>query len=293
MGRIGVFGEVLFDVFPDGSRVLGGAPFNVAWHLQAFGCAPRLVSRVGRDADGDAIVAAMAEWGMDAGEIQSDPARPTGQVIVQLEDGQPTYDILTDQAWDAIDAAQIHETSYALLYHGSLALRSAQPRRAIRELRRASNCTVVMDVNLRDPWWDCEDVLALAHEAHWVKLNDAELTALAPGGTDLESAARAFRQAHDLTGIVVTRGARGAFAIAGDGRYAEAAPSRNTEVTDTVGAGDAFAAVLIAGIVHRWPLETTLERAVQFASVVVRQRGAIISDRRIYDAMINDWSRIS
>ena len=31
-----VFGEVLFDCFPDGSRVLGGAPFNVAWHCQAF-----------------------------------------------------------------------------------------------------------------------------------------------------------------------------------------------------------------------------------------------------------------
>ena len=35
-----VFGEVLFDVFPDGKQVLGGAPFNVAWHLQAFGIAP-------------------------------------------------------------------------------------------------------------------------------------------------------------------------------------------------------------------------------------------------------------
>jgi len=35
--QIGIFGEVLFDQFPDGQQVLGGAPFNVAWHLQAFG----------------------------------------------------------------------------------------------------------------------------------------------------------------------------------------------------------------------------------------------------------------
>ena len=32
-----IFGEVLFDTFPDGTAVLGGAPFNVAWHLQGFG----------------------------------------------------------------------------------------------------------------------------------------------------------------------------------------------------------------------------------------------------------------
>ena len=48
--RLCVFGEVLFDHFPDGRRVLGGAPFNVAWHLQAFGEAPRFISRVGADA---------------------------------------------------------------------------------------------------------------------------------------------------------------------------------------------------------------------------------------------------
>jgi sugar/nucleoside kinase (ribokinase family) len=56
-----IFGEVLFDHFPDGKRVLGGAPFNVAWHLQAFGEAPRFISRVGDDAEGDEIRTAMRD----------------------------------------------------------------------------------------------------------------------------------------------------------------------------------------------------------------------------------------
>lgn len=47
-----IFGEVLFDHFPDGSRVLGGAPFNVAWHTQAFGLAPCFISRIGNDPAG-------------------------------------------------------------------------------------------------------------------------------------------------------------------------------------------------------------------------------------------------
>ena len=57
-GQPVVFGEVLFDIFPDGSRVLGGAPFNVAWHLQAFGCAPLFVSRIGEDENGEQVRAA-------------------------------------------------------------------------------------------------------------------------------------------------------------------------------------------------------------------------------------------
>ena len=67
-----IFGEVLFDHFPDGKRVLGGAPFNVAWHLQAFGLAPHFISRVGADAEGEAVLAAMRDWGMDTQGVQID-----------------------------------------------------------------------------------------------------------------------------------------------------------------------------------------------------------------------------
>ncbi len=46
---ITVFGEVLFDCFPNGKQVLGGAPFNVAWHLQALGDDPTFISQIGDD----------------------------------------------------------------------------------------------------------------------------------------------------------------------------------------------------------------------------------------------------
>ena len=102
--RICIFGEVLFDHFPDGTRVLGGAPFNVAWHLQAFGQSPHFISRVGNDSAGEAIRNAMHEWGMDTRGLQTDPARPTGRVEVSFVDGEPTYDIVHPCAYDAIEA---------------------------------------------------------------------------------------------------------------------------------------------------------------------------------------------
>ena len=68
--------------FSGRQRVLGGAPFNVAWHLQAFGQSPHFISRVGDDAAGETIRNAMHEWGMDMRGLQTDPERPTGRVEV-------------------------------------------------------------------------------------------------------------------------------------------------------------------------------------------------------------------
>ena len=56
-----IFGEVLFDCFPDGSAVLGGAPFNVYAHLGRMGLDPLMITRVGEDERGNRLLAAMGE----------------------------------------------------------------------------------------------------------------------------------------------------------------------------------------------------------------------------------------
>ncbi len=122
--RACIFGEVLFDHFPDGRRVLGGAPFNVAWNLAALGEDPLLLSRVGTDAEGDSVRVAMQVWGLDTCGVQKGPGEHTGQVRVRIEDGEPAYDIVRPVAWDAIEAVG-STPGCGLLYHGSLALRSA------------------------------------------------------------------------------------------------------------------------------------------------------------------------
>ena len=80
-GRVVLFGEVLADIFPD-RDVLGGAPFNVARHLKAFGRNPVLVSRVGNDDLGKRVLGTMKQYGMATGGIQLDRVHPTGQVKV-------------------------------------------------------------------------------------------------------------------------------------------------------------------------------------------------------------------
>ena len=120
-----VFGEVLFDRFPDGASVLGGAPFNVAWNLHAFGLAPLFISRVGDDSLGQTVRSTMKEWGMNTSFLQLDHAHPTGTVDVSIENNEPSFDIVNDRAYDFIDYKSIGQLPEdGILYHGSLALRN-------------------------------------------------------------------------------------------------------------------------------------------------------------------------
>ena len=282
-----IFGEVLFDCFPDGTRVLGGAPFNVAWHLQALGLAPLLVSRVGADAAGDEVLRAMRDWGMDVSGVQRDLHHPTGRVAVTLQASQPSYEILPEQAYDHI-APPAGSPPAALVYHGTLALRAAPARRALDHICAHAGAPVFVDVNLRDPWWDGATVAGLLDGARWCKLNDHELATLAGPGEPLDAARRLIAR-HGLQQVFVTLGAAGAIAVGADGGFESVTPAHDTTVVDTVGAGDAFASVLIAGMIQGWPVPLTLQRAQQLASAVCGLRGALARDRAFYEFFLERW----
>ncbi len=288
-----VFGEVLYDRFPDGRAVLGGAPFNVAWHLNAFGEQPYFKSSVGDDAQGSQIRAAMLDWGMGLQGLDTDPDHPTGEVTISLIDGEPTYDIIPGRAYDHIQPPR-SGLNCDLLYHGTLALRGPVSAQALEALKIGGPERVFLDVNLRDPWWSKEQVLTQVGGADWVKLNRDELDLLSGAGGsqtqgDLQARASTFVEAHGLQGLILTLGAQGALGLTAVGPPVTVAPPTDIQVVDVVGAGDAFAAVSILGIRRGWPLGTTLERAQSFAARIVGQRGATAADPSLYQPFIDQW----
>lgn len=284
-----IFGEVLWDRFPDGHEVLGGAPFNVAWNLQALGARPLLVSSVGDDALGARIRDGMAAWGMDPAGLRVDPDRPTGTVEVTITDGEPSYEITADVAWDHVAPPAMLPPRDAPLYHGSLALRGPVARAALEELRRGAEGGVFLDVNLRDPWWDAADVRALLAAACWAKLNVDELRLLAPMDVDDDRRAASLLAESGLEALIVTHGAAGAVVHTATGERHERPATPRGPVVDTVGAGDAFSAVAVLGIVRRWPWPTILERAQSLAGAVVGLRGATTDDKSFYETFAAAW----
>jgi fructokinase len=285
--NIGIFGEVLFDHFPDGTAVLGGAPLNVAWHLQAFGQQPLFISRIGDDTQGEQVRETMRNWGMDCSGLQTDPLRPTGKVNIRFIDGEPQYDIQQDCAYDAIESTA--QGPFDLLYHGSLALRNEDSAQALQSLKSTHPATLFTDVNLRNPWWNVAAVKKIVRDADWVKLNQHELSLLngdAPPDADV---ARRFVDENGLRGMILTQGEAGAAIFTGQGEHFTIAPQASEPVVDTVGAGDAFASVMMLGLIEGWRLDITLQRAQAFASESVRHRGALLHDRNIYRHFLQSW----
>jgi fructokinase len=231
----------------------------------------------------------MQKWGMDIAGVQVDEKLPTGRVQVNIVDDEPDYDIVHPVAWDAIELPQ-SIPGIKLLYHGSLALRDEISRRACRRLRDAGPSLVFVDVNLRSPWWNTKQVLEDVHGADWVKLNRAELDQLMPGTQQVHSRAAALLEKFELQGLLITDGSRGAQLMTNSGEHLATRPARDILIKDTVGAGDAMAAVMVLGILRGWPLAQSLERAQDFASAMVGQRGATVQDMNFYAAFLDRWS---
>jgi len=283
-----IFGETLFDCYAQDDCVLGGAAFNVARHLQGWGCYPLLLSRVGNDLKGHAIVEAMQQFSMYTSGVQIDDQQRTGQVNVSLQKGQPHFDIEPLSAYDFISSKGLPLQPPSLIYHGSLALRHRVSAQTLDEIVQNYSAPLFMDVNLRTPWWSGADVQQRMNQASWVKLNHDELQALYKPQGGLHAKAEGLMRHHNLQRVIVTCGEQGAFALDQLQGYAEAAPAEKLDVVDTVGAGDAFASVCLLGILSDWPLQITLDRAQQFASIIVQQQGAIPACATVYQALLAD-----
>lgn len=286
-----IFGEVLFDCFPDGREKLGGAPFNVAWNLQALGMKPLLVSRIGDDNHGLQILEKMKSWDMITSCLQLDPSYPTGTVHIELTGGEPQFTILPNQAYDYISPLTGNlQNEPAFLYHGTLALRNDVSRTTLSFLKRDHQCPTFVDANLRSPWWKTEHVHNVIADATWLKLNDSELDSLFPGKENLEQRCRHLRERFNLEAVFVTLGKKGAVALDRTNHFSTVKPQENIAIMDTVGAGDAFSSVLLIGLINDWPLHITMHRAQEFASAVVGQRGAVTLAKNFYQTFRKKWN---
>lgn len=275
-------GEVLWDALPAG-LFLGGAPFNVACHLSAAGVPAAMVSRIGDDRLGEEILRRAARYGVATDLVQVDPELPTGFVRVSLDNaGTAEYKIVAPAAWDAIthtDELLARASRARAIVFGSLAQRNAITRATIERLWE-SEALMVFDVNLRPPFDDREVVRRSLERADVVKLSDVELRQIAIWfrlPKEDRAAAAAIAESFDCGTVCITRGNRGA-AMWRDGAWTEH-PGFEVEVKDTVGAGDAFLAVMLAGYLNGATDAVILQHANMIGAYVATQFGAVPADQ--------------
>ena len=275
-------GEVLWDSLPEG-LFLGGAPFNVACHLRATGAPVAMVSRIGSDRLGNEVLRRAARYGVSTDLIQSDAELATGFVRVDIDpSGNPSYEILAPAAWDAIetnDELVARAQNARAIVFGTLAQRNSISRETIRALWK-TEALIVFDVNLRAPFEDRAIVEESLQRADVVKLSAEELERVAEWFDlrgEFEARIRALATAFGCDVVCVTRGSEGAALLHGDA-FTEH-PGYEVEVKDTVGAGDAFLAVLLAGLLSGATDAALLQHANMIGAYVTTQYGAVPADQ--------------
>lgn len=281
--RLVAFGEVLWDIFEDQAHI-GGAPFNVAAHAVQCGLKADLVSRVGADVLGRRALDEIRRRGVGATLVQTDAAHPTGTVSVTLSGaGQPSYTIHPGRAWDFIEVVEdtvrrVSPSSVNLFYFGSLAQRSPVSRDGLRRLLKSLNgVTTFFDVNLRQHYYSRELIEEGCRHATIVKLNEGECVTLSEllwgRAREVRDFARQLQQDYGVHRVVVTQAERGCLVTEGD--HLVHYPGVAAEVADAVGAGDAFTAAFVAGILRGLPVSEVAGVANRLGAFVVSQRGAI------------------
>lgn len=270
-GPVLVLGEALVDEFRDGA-VAGGAPFNVARSLAALGVPVHFVSRIGADdAAGRLVLQSAARAGLAVDGIQRDAARATGRVSVHETADGHRFEIHADAAWDHLTVPAAPPAGW--VYFGTLAQRHAVSRAAIRAAVKASRGPRLLDLNLRPG----TDTPGLAAEslmlADWVKLNEDELAWLL---ATFEPTLPALMARFALQRVVLTRGAAGYALHGAQGQLlASGEGVAQPQRVDSVGAGDGFTAVLLAGLALGRDLPATLALANRYAAMICGVRGPL------------------
>jgi fructokinase len=272
-------GELLWDLLPSGPR-LGGAPFNVVAHLRRLGFAASYVSAVGRDALGSRATDAVSRLGVDSSLIQLSDL-PTGTVRVELDaHGVPTYQIVSPAAYEATLSPDVlpAEGGFGVIVYGTLAQRFPGIAAATRRLSAENPGAVrLYDVNLRRGCWTPSLVAELVELASVVKMNESEVATIAQElgipPAPLQAFARTLAARSGLRGVCITLGEHGAALLLDEVfRHVAAVP---VAVADTVGAGDAFAAGLAAGVAVGLSIEAILDLSSRLAGLVASREGAI------------------
>lgn len=274
--KIVIFGEMLWDCFPD-KNIPGGAPMNVALHTQYLGIDTAFISRVGKDNLGKELVDFIQKKSLDTAYIQEDPEHETSRVVVDNSDKENVkYEIVKPVAWDHIEwneTIQEKVDQADVFVYGSLAARSEKSRKTLLKLLETPTLKI-LDINLRAPHYDLAVLDLLLQKADILKINDDELEILTAAyklPKDPIKAIAGLVGRFDIKMACITKGADGAIIIDRKNVYHHA--GYKVQVEDTVGSGDAFLSGFISKFLSGNSPDEILDFACALGALVATQKG--------------------
>ncbi len=271
------FGEILWDILPN-EEVPGGAPMNVAYHLQQLGNTPVIITQVGADKSGEELLRLLKEQQIDTRFVLTTTEYSTGLVnAIPQPNGDMQYTILQPVAWDYIQydhelVKAVKQAKYFIF--GSLVARNDVSSYTLLQLLQVAN-TKVLDINLRAPHYTQESITTLLQAADILKLNEDELILITNWWSSfdsLEERTAYLYKTFSLQLIIVTKGADGAMVYDGEAFYYQGGIKVN--VIDTIGSGDSFLAAFLNHYARGKTIPDALLFATKLGAFVASSKGA-------------------
>jgi 5-dehydro-2-deoxygluconokinase len=262
---------------------VGGCPTNISVGTRRLGLRSVLLTAVGDDQVGDFVLAFLRREGVDVEFIPRKPGRRTSAVVLTIQ--PPDRFPLTfyregcadrELTCDDVRRAPIEDSAMVVLTGTGL---SHEPARAATfcaaERAAAASAEVLIDLDYRVDQWSARSDYAgaiqrLLRGAAMAVGTEEEIIAAAD--TDDLSRAIARVLGAGPQALIVKHGAKGASVCVSGGDRRHVPPFR-VDVLNVLGAGDAFASGLIAGLRHSWPLERAVRMGNAAGAIVVTRHG--------------------
>ncbi|WP_406445634.1 sugar kinase [Streptomyces sp. NBC_00631] len=264
---------------------VAGAESNVAIGLARLGHQVRWAGRVGADELGALVLRTLRAEGVDLDyAVTDDSGRPTGLLLTEPRLGTLTRVSYyrAGSAGSAVTAADVLPAlaSGSRVLHLSgitpaLGPSAAETVLAAATTARDAGITVCLDINYRSRLWTADRARAalrplLVHTDLLVASEDELPLVLEQPEAGETEAVKSLLDA-GVQEVIVKRGAHGATVVTADGTADRAA--RRVDAVDLVGAGDAFVAGYLSGLLDGADVRARLDRAVTTAAFAVATRG--------------------
>lgn len=297
--KIVAFGEVVWDIFPNG-KILGGTPSNLVYRCNSFNEQGFLLSRVGDDDLGYAALQKLKELGISDENVQIDTEFATGTVYITFDENQePRFHVTPDVAFDHIEfsaeALKLVRDADCLFY-GLLPQRFGLSKNTLRELIKESPDSLhFFDLKLFKHFFNVQVVENLLGFSNIVRIKEKEISFLNQElelqADDISDFCSKMIKKYKVDLILITRGQNGVFAmhkrkgVYSDGGY-------SVEMVDNVGSGMAFS----AGFLHYYLNGKSIQQALNFGNAAgalntTRQGGTSYFDKKDVLAFMKSATR--
>jgi len=276
MRKVLCIGELLWDMIPTG-KVVGGAPFNVTYHLNKLGIQSIICSKVGQDKDGDELIQFVNDNGIDSSLIQKDNTHTTSLVKVMYDDLEGVkYDIVKPVAWDFIEEINYDLSPEDYVVYGSLIFRNDFSRKSMLSFLNKTTAIKVLDLNLRSPHYEKDTIFEILPLTDILKINEEELKTLLGWIGENDNVAKGVNillKKYNIKEVICTLGSKGAFYSSSATNNIYRIKALEVDLVDTIGSGDSFLAGYLCGKIENRTVKESLQLAISIAGFVSSQKG--------------------